>query len=184
MNNDEFFAMNADDILFEPIGPSKSTIILDQEMIDAVKIALTGTSAIEFVVDYTTSLETYDKIADLIEDDPQIIKYTNQMVNPISATEKRPVGALTLKELFERMYNGNEEFYFCARGNGQGVQKHKFTNWFGIDSQIPMIHVDSSTGAGGFFEMWIMGLMSKNIGYNQYYCFSTWADASKYYGVP
>lgn len=175
--------MSVDDILFEPVGLSKGKLLIDQDMIDAVKVALSGVSAIEFFVDPDANADTYDAIADLIETDPQVVKYTNQMV-PLVTTEARPVGALTIKEVFRRMHAGEDNFYFCARANGSGIHKHKFTNWFGIDTQIPMIHVDQSGGAGGFFEMWIMGLMPNNLGYNQYYCFADWSAASKYYGVP
>src|SRR5258708_370766 len=125
-----FFNMSADDILFEPIGISKGKLLVDQQMIDAVKIALSGVSAIEFFVDSDVSVDTYDIIADLIEKDPQVIKYTNQMILPVTVIDTRPAGALTIKEVFHRMHAGEDHFYFCAKANVTGIQKYKFTNWF------------------------------------------------------
>lgn len=177
--------MSVDDILFEPIDLNKAKILVDQDMIDAVKVALTGISALEFMVDPDISIDTYNEIADLVENDSLVVKYTGQMVKRDTYGIHRPAGALTIKEVFHRIHRGEDEFYFCAKANGQGVIKEKFTNWFGIDSQIPILHVDDLTGnAGGFFEWWIVGLMSQFCGYNQYYGFTTEAEARKYYAIP
>jgi hypothetical protein len=179
--------MSVDDILFEPIGSSTTTTLdpdVDTQMIDAVKIALTGVSAIEFMVDPDLNIATYDAIADLVETNGQIVAYTRKMVAIQTPPNfVRPAGALTIKEVFHRLHQGQDEFYFCARANGQGIQKLKFTNYFSIDSQIPILHVDDPI-AGGFFEWWILGLMSQFVGYNQYYAFASNADAAKYYGTP
>jgi hypothetical protein len=175
--------MSIDDILFEPINHDKDQSHIDQKLIDEVKIALTGISAKDLFVDRHVSLETYELIADLVENDPQIVKYTNQMVTPVSAMEKRPNGAMTIKEVFRRLHVGENNFYFSARANGLGITKGEFANRFVIDGKIPMLHIDPSNG-GGVFEWWVMGLMTNNVGYNQYYCFANWSDASKYYGVP
>jgi hypothetical protein len=177
--------MSVDDILFEPIGSSQITSSqIDTQMVDAIKIALTGVSAIEFMVDPVLHIDTYNVIADLIENDQQIIAYTRQMVAvQTSPNYLRPSGALGIKDVFQRLHQGLDEFYFCARANGQGVQKLKFTNYFSIDNQIPILHVDDPH-AGGFFEWWLLGLMSQFIGYNEYYAFGTEAEARKYYNLP
>ena len=178
--------MSVDDILFEPIGSSQTTTgpQIEAQMIAAVKMALTGSSDIEFMVDSTENIDTYNIIADLIENDKQIIKYTRKMVTIQTPPNfVRPPGALGIKDVFQRLHQGLDEFYFCARSNGQGIQKLKFTNYFSIDGKIPILHVDDPR-AGGFFEWWLLGLMSQFIGYNEYYAFATEAEARKYYGTP
>lgn len=177
--------MSVDDILFQPINQSiTATVgIIDQGMIDAVNIALSGTTAIEFIVDPDIDVATYDTIADFIVTDPQVVKYTTALVNKISVTQPRPAGSLTIKDVFRRIHSGHTEFYFCARANGAGISKYEFTNWFGIDSGVPLLHVDQG-GYGDYFEWWLMGVMPDHVGYNQYYCFGDWSAANKYYGIP
>lgn len=175
---------SADDILFEPIGTNRFKSGLDQQMIDAVKIALTGVSAIEFIVDPTIPVATYDAIADLIENDSQILVYTGQMVKRDSLALLRPKAALTIKDVFHRLHENKDEFFFCGRANGNGVSKQRFTNWFGVDSQIPIIHIDDLSGGSSYFEWWILGLMSQFGGYHEHYAFAENIDARKYYAVP
>lgn len=176
--------MSVDDILFAPIDLSGNK--LDQKMIGAIKNALTGINAIEFFVDSTTAIETYEQIADLVENDPQVLRYTTQMVKPDNLG-LRPVGALTIKDVFHRIHGGENEFFFCGRANGNGIIKERFTNWFSIDSQIPILHIvdpGNGPGVGGFFEWWLIGLMSQFCGYNQHYGFATEAAARNYYAIP
>lgn len=178
----------ADDILFEPIGNTAKTTItsgIDTQMVDAVRIALTGVSNMEFIVDSNVDITTYDAIADLIENDHQVVKYTRQMVaiqTPPSYV--RPIGALTIKEVFRRIHAGQNDFYFSGRLNGVGVTLNKFSNWFAIFGQIPILHLVDHTGGANVFEWWLIALMSNFIGYNEYYAFATEAEAQKYYGTP
>jgi hypothetical protein len=178
---------SVDDLLFEPIGtPVKGPIItgIDTQMVDAVRIALTGSSNIEFFIDNTGDIATYEAIADLVENDSQVLKYTRQMVAQVTAPNfTRPAGALTIKDVFRRLYNGQEEFWFTARLTSQGVTLNKFTNWFAIDGQIPILHLTDHTGGANFFEWWLVALMSNFVGYNGYYAFGTEAEARKYFGT-
>ena len=181
----------ADDILFEPIGkttPKTSTNgLIDQQMIDAIKIALTGASAIEFFIDPKIAFDTYDLAADVIEHDKSVIRYTRQMVlhNPLGLIKPgRPAGALTIKDVFRRIHQGEDEFWFCAHINGNGIRKQKFVNWFSVDSKIPVLALDGGNGNCNFFEWWIVGVMRDFLGYQGYYAFATEADARKYYALP
>ena len=177
----------ADDILFEPIvvDPNNNPgLIIDQQMIDAIKIALTGTADIEFFVDSGVSVDTYDIIADIIEADPHVIAYTGNLVPSDSLHIIRPTNALTIKDVFRRLYNSENTFWFCGRNNGNGIQQNNFTNYFAIDNKVPILGLDGANGIINLFEWWTVGLMSNFVGYSEHYAFSSEIDARKYYGVP
>src|SRR5678816_3588650 len=111
----------ADDILFEPIVTNSSTnLLIDQQMIDAVKIALTGVAGLEFFVDPDIDVTTYDMIADTIENNQHVIAYTQTFVAPDSLHVIRPVNSLTIKDVFRHLHAGQTAFWFCGRGNPNG----------------------------------------------------------------
>src|ERR1051326_837659 len=165
---------SADEILFEPINKP-----INQTMVDAVKQALENTITYQFSVDPRYSVETYDEIARLVEDDPNQIVYVKRMVNP--DTGQRPATALSIKDVFRRMHAGNFEFYFCARANCGGITRYTFKNWFAIEHRMPTLQLDKQSSR---FEWWVVSLLSNFTGYTHHYAFGTWEDAHQYYGIP
>ena len=99
---------SVDDILFQPIttNANKSNLLIDWQMINAVTLALTGVAGIEFFVDSSISIDTYDRIADMIENDAIVIAYTSNLVTPDPQHTMRPANALTIKDVFRRLYIG------------------------------------------------------------------------------
>lgn len=174
----------ADDILFEPIGKLKNHLNIDNDLINIVKLALNGNTNLDFFVDKSIHIDTYNQIADLIENNNFVKCYNDKLVKPVSHSNQRPKGALTIKEIFKKIYINDKDIYFCAKSNGVGITKISLSNWLGIDERVPVIHLIDNSGVGDFFEWWVLGIFSTHTGYNQYYTFGNEIDANSYYGIP
>ncbi len=179
---------SADDILFQPIttNTNKSKPHIDRQMIDAVRVALTGVAALEFFVDSSISIDTYDMIADMVEADAFVIAYTTALVIPDPLHNMRPANALTIKDVFRRLHVGENAFWFCGQNNGNGVSINNFNNWFSIENKVPIVGLDGgASGIVNLFEWWVIGLMCNFEGFGGHYAFATEIEARKYYnGTP
>jgi hypothetical protein len=172
--------MSADDILYEPIVKRTSTTIIDQ-----VTRALSGSDDFIFTVDPVIDLAIYDQIADIVEQNPTVIAYTRKLVGHDPHATWRPAGAMTMKTVFHRLHAGIDEFWFCGRCNGAGIQHYHFTNWFAITKTVPMVQIDTKTVTlSDKFELWVLGLLGNFVGYSTYYAFATKDEARKYYAIP
>ncbi len=170
--------MSANVILFEPIPK------INQQIIDSVTQALDGTlKKFEFSVDPRHAIKTYDRIAALVENDPNQIADTKRSVTHDPLQLHRPTKALTIKDVFHRMYRGDSEIFFSARANGGGVNRYELTNWFAIDCRIPNLHLKGNP-SNIQHPWWVLSLLSNFAGYAQYYGFASHEDAHDYYGLP
>lgn len=172
--------MSADDILYEPIIKRKSN-----SLVDHVTHALDGGGDLVFTVDTALDLAIYEQIADLVEQHPGVIAYTRKLVGHDPHATWRPAGAMTIKTVFQRLYAGVDEFWFCGRCNGAGIQHYRYTNWFAITQTVPGLQIDTkSVQLADKFEWWVLGLLGNFVGYSTYYSFSTSDEARKYYAIP
>ena len=170
--------MSADVILFEPIAK------INQQIIDSVQRALDGTlQKYEFSVDPRHALETYDRIASFVENDPDQIVDVKRTCTHDPLQMRRPARALAIKDVFRRLYRGNKEIFFTARANGGGINRYELTNWFAIDTQRPVLHLKGNP-SNIQHPWWVLSLLSNFAGYAEYYAFGTHEDAHAYYGLP
>src|SRR5271166_1692762 len=149
--------MSVDDILYGQINIVKPQPPTDQQMIDTIKVALTWVFDMEFWMDTAIGLSTYEQIADVIMQHPNVISACKTVVTHDPLRRYRPVNAISIKDIFKALYDGTTNTFWLAGKSRYGypINKINISNWFGIDSEMPMLHISNND----YFEWWVLGLM-------------------------
>jgi hypothetical protein len=169
---------SADEILYAPVYRAAQ----DHELISKTKQALDDPQfGFEFRVDANTPITVYDRIAELVENDPTQIAVLQQAVSYDPKQIYRPKNALAIRDVFRRLHNGVTNFYFTAKLNGIGIRNYEFENWFAIDHCVPVVRLQHQNDSNNRFEWWVLSLMSNFDGYSMYYAFGTEPEAQAYY---
>jgi hypothetical protein len=170
-----------DDILYAPIDTINPPV-LDQALIANVALALGDPNhCISFSVNPSVSLDTYERIADIIEADNFVRRVASAAVAFDPFGMIRPTAALTIKDLFRFLHRGGKPaFYWTAIRSPAGIEPIIFANTFSIGSSLPLIRMAD----GRDYEWWIVGLMSQYVGYQGYYTFVEHNDATGYWKTP
>lgn len=172
-----------DDILFAPIESDTKPGVIDQALIAQVALCLGDPhSTFSFSVNNRVSIDTYRRIAQIIQDDRPIFRHARQFCASDPFGQFRPKTALDIIGLFEKLHqnpNDTTVFWSCP-GALTGVISISYLNHFSIINGMPTAKLSD----GMDFEWWILGLMTNFAGSHGYYCFNSEQDAQKHWIIP
>jgi hypothetical protein len=171
-----------DDILYAPITPNPDTDI-DQAVIAQITACLNDLSmTVTWTVDPSVTMATYNRIAEIIENNRFIFRAARQLCASDPHGNFRPTDALTINTLFAHFHTTpvTTEYFWTTRGAATVIVPVGICNQFSIVGGIPMVRlIDGRT-----YEWWMVGLMSNFAGYQGYYFFSDKMHAYNYWTIP
>jgi hypothetical protein len=174
--------LSADDILYSPINNTQQDAI-DQALIAQIALCMGDpNSRITFTVSDKVSLPIYERVAEIIDNDPIIQRAAAKFCQPDGLGLLRPNGSITMAELFGMLHRDltHTLFYWTSKGSASGVEQIVFDNNFSIICGIPSARMAD----GREFEWWVLSLMAKFAGFHGFYIFTDQNAARSYWNSP